>query len=97
MLKVLVSGRVARWRSLKNTGHWQFQCLWHKILRYLHVRYYYHFYTGQGAKIPDSPVKYRISGNPSQWSLVRVNRLVPCAWLLWRFRGVDITITHGHI
>jgi len=23
--------------SLQNTGHWQFQCLWHKILSYLHM------------------------------------------------------------
>ena len=31
------------------------------------VRYYYHFYTRQrrGPKIPDSPVKYRTSGNPA--------------------------------
>jgi len=29
------------------------------------VRYYYHFYTGQGPKIPDSPVKYRTPGNPT--------------------------------
>src|SRR6218665_1123164 len=31
------------------------------------VRYYHHFYTGQGAKIPDSPVKYRTPGNPSHF------------------------------
>src|SRR6218665_329366 len=29
------------------------------------VRYYFHFYTGQRAKIPDCPVKYRTPGNPS--------------------------------
>src|SRR6218665_3337710 len=29
------------------------------------VRYYHHFYTGQRAKIPDSPVKYRTPGNPN--------------------------------
>ena len=27
------------------------------------VRYCYHLYTGQRAKIPDSPVKYRTPGN----------------------------------
>src|SRR6218665_2537933 len=33
------------------------------------VRYYSHFYTGQRAKIPDCPVKYRTPGNPNayQW------------------------------
>src|SRR6218665_2735608 len=30
------------------------------------VRYYHHFYTGQRAKIPDSPVKYRTPGNPTR-------------------------------
>jgi len=32
--------------------------------------YYYHFYTGQRAKILDSPVKYRTPGNPTSepWS-----------------------------
>src|SRR6218665_261169 len=29
------------------------------------VRHYIHFYTGQRAKIPDCPVKYRTPGNPS--------------------------------
>jgi len=28
------------------------------------VPYYYHICTGQRANIPDSPVKYRTSGNP---------------------------------
>jgi len=53
--------------SLQITRHWQYQCLWHKILSYICtyiVRYYYHCYTRQRAKIPDSPVKYRTPGNP---------------------------------
>jgi len=29
------------------------------------VRYYLRFYTGQRAKIPDCPVKYRTPGNPN--------------------------------
>jgi len=28
------------------------------------VRLCYHYYTGQRAEIPDSPVKYRTPGNP---------------------------------
>ena len=30
------------------------------------VRYYFHFYTVQRAKIPDTPVKYRTPGNPTK-------------------------------
>src|SRR6218665_2723041 len=42
--------------SPQNTGHWQCQCLWHKILSYFHMHcpVYYHFYTGEGAKITDT-------------------------------------------
>jgi len=29
------------------------------------IRYYHHFYTGQRAKIPDSPVKYQTPDNPT--------------------------------
>ena len=29
------------------------------------VRYCFHFYTGQGAKVPDCPVKYRTPDNPN--------------------------------
>jgi len=29
------------------------------------VRDYFYFYTGQRAKIPDCPVKYRTPGNPN--------------------------------
>jgi hypothetical protein len=30
----------------------------------MHVRYAFHFFTGQIPRIPDSPVQYRTSGNP---------------------------------
>ena len=53
--------------SLRNTGHLQCQCRWHKILSDWHMHCpvlgYYHFYAGQRAKIPDSPVKSSIDGD----------------------------------
>src|SRR6218665_3793767 len=42
------------------------------------VRYYHHFYTGQRAKIPDSPVKYRTPGNPNCVSRLKVNLTQLC-------------------
>src|SRR6218665_461844 len=39
------------------------------------VRYCFHFYTGQRAKIPDSPVKYRTPGKPSESAWPTVYKL----------------------
>jgi len=52
------------------------------------VRYYYHFYIGQRAKIPDSPVKYRTPGNP---------RMDGCMdrWMGWRIHGCMDSWMHG--
>ena len=51
----------------------KYQCLWHNMLTYLYmhrpVLSYCHFYTGQRAKKPDSPVKYRIDGKPYLFNL----------------------------
>jgi len=50
--------------SLQKTGHWHYTgsasvCgTKYSALGTCVVWYYYHFYTGQRAKIPDSPVKY---------------------------------------
>src|SRR6218665_160210 len=54
--------RVARWLS-PNYGTLAYWAIYTCI-----VRYYYQYYTGQRAEIPDSPVKYRTPGNPNTYA-----------------------------